>query len=366
MRFVIATVLLTGACPSIHAQNLVPNSGFEQFTFCPGGYSEHPEEFHVKDWRPANRGTPDHFHSCSVGEADVPHNWAGVSEAFEGQGYIGLYAWMNNGISYREFAQCKLLRPLMKDSLYVFQFRYKLSSYSKYSIDRIAALLTDSVVMWNNDRAPNVKPTFQALQDSALTENTGTWETQRWEFRASGGEQFITIGNFYDDAQTHYYEIQFREAQQIMLKDAAYYYLDAVELFSPFVVDSLNRLRPPFKPEQVTLNTNYILKNVQFEFDSYRLLARSFDELDILARYALKHPRLLIRLSGHTDDIGGEKYNKKLSENRAATVAKYLMLQGISSDRIEFFGYGKTKPLMPNGTEEAREMNRRVEILFAE
>ena len=366
MRFVVAFVILIVAYHSLRSQNLVPNPGFEAYTVCPGGYNEHPEEFHVNDWRPANGGTPDHFHSCSVGEADVPHNWAGVSDAFEGHGYIGLYAWMSLGINYREFAQCKLISPLVKDSLYVFQFHYKLSSYSKYSIDRLGVLLTDTLISWRRDQAPNIKPTFHALRDSALTENTGSWESGRWEFRAKGGERFITIGNFYDDGQTHSYKIQFRDIQQEMLKDAAYYYVDGVELYSPFAKDSLENLTPQFRPERVALNTTYVLKNIQFEFDSYKLLATSFDELDQLARFTLKHPRVLLRLSGHTDDVGGDRYNKKLSENRARSVAKYMMLQGIATDRIEVIGYGKTKPLIDDETEDARAVNRRVEIVFSE
>jgi outer membrane protein OmpA-like peptidoglycan-associated protein len=359
-----AALLVAGF--SLDAQNLVPNPGFEEFKFCPGGYSERPEEFHVKDWYPANPGTPDHFNSCSHGEADVPHNWAGVSDAFEGHGYVGLYAWMNIDINYREFVQCKLISPLIKDSLYVFRFHYKLSSYSKFSIDRIGVLLTDSMVSWKRDRAPNISPTFHALRDSALTEHTGSWETGSWEFRASGGEQFVTIGNFYDNAQTRHYDIQFRTPQQVLLKDAAYYYLDGIELYSPFAKDSIDNLRPGFTPDRVALNTDYILKNIQFEFDSYKLLATSFDELDQLAAYALKYPRLLLQLSGHTDDIGGERYNKRLSENRAKTVAKYLLMQGVATERVEVAGYGKSKPLVYNDTDDARQINRRVEIRFSE
>src|SRR5687768_2852373 len=97
------------------SQNLIPNPGFEAFSECPGNYSEAAHEFRAEGWRSATMGSPDHFHSCSVGEADVPHNWAGVSEAFEGNGYAGIYLWMNDASnSYREYLQCKLLQPLIK------------------------------------------------------------------------------------------------------------------------------------------------------------------------------------------------------------------------------------------------------------
>jgi OOP family OmpA-OmpF porin len=94
------------------------------------------------------------------------------------------------------------------------------------------------------------------------------------------------------------------------------------------------------------------------------LLPSSFDEMDELAKYVLKNPHFKLQLSGHTDDRGGDRYNSTLSKNRASSVAKYLMMQGIAANRIEIFGYGKSKPLVNTNTEEARTINRRVEIRF--
>src|SRR5215213_385694 len=120
-----------------NGQNLVPNPGFENYSSCPGNFSEAAHEFRAIDWRSATIGTPDYFNSCSIGEAGVPHNWAGVSDAYEGKGYAGIYLWMNDANEYREYLQCRLLEPLIKDSVYNIQLHYKLSSYSKYAINRI-------------------------------------------------------------------------------------------------------------------------------------------------------------------------------------------------------------------------------------
>src|SRR5688500_6154437 len=87
-------ICLVYASYGLSAQNLVSNGSFENFTQCPGSFSEAKHEFRVLDWYSANTGTPDHFHSCSDGEASVPYNWAGVSDAFEGHGYAGIYMWM--------------------------------------------------------------------------------------------------------------------------------------------------------------------------------------------------------------------------------------------------------------------------------
>ena len=133
----VAVIAITSGITSAQPQNLVPNGGFEDYRRCPGDFSESAEEFAVLGWRSASRGTPDHFHSCSSGDANVPYNWAGVADAWEGDGYAGIYVWMSDDNQYREYLQCKLAQPLVKDSTYEIGFRFKLSSYSKYAVDRI-------------------------------------------------------------------------------------------------------------------------------------------------------------------------------------------------------------------------------------
>ena len=112
-----------------------------------------------------------------------------------------------------------------------------------------------------------------------------------------------------------------------MLKDASYYYLDDVRLTAVYN-EKKDELLPEFEPTEIKVNTTYVLRNVQFEFDSYKLLPSSFDEMDELARYVLKNPHIKLQVTGHTDDRGGDKYNNALSKNRANSVARYLMLPG--------------------------------------
>jgi outer membrane protein OmpA-like peptidoglycan-associated protein len=365
MRSLLILFTAVGISSLSSAQNLVPNFSFEEYSSCPGNFSEAMHEFRANDWRSASMGTPDHFHSCSEGEADVPHNWAGVSEAYEGKGYAGLYLWMNNGLEYREYLQCKLLQPLLKDSMYTVGFHYKMSSYSKYAIDRIGLLLTDSLVSIRSDKVLSVKPTLSVVKDSALTETTGLWEKAHMDYKATGNETHLLIGNFFDNQTTRYYEVKFRPLSQPMLAYSAYYYIDDVRVIPQYMEKELiSPLIPEFALPNVTLNTTYILKNIQFELDSYKLTASSFDELDQIVAYMRKNPKARVQLFGHTDDQGGEKYNLKLSDNRAKSAAGYLVKVGIAQDRIETFGYGKSKPLMDDTSPEARAINRRVELRF--
>ena len=152
-----------------------------------------------------------------------------------------------------------------------------------------------------------------------------------------------------------------------MLSTSAYYYIDDVSV-TPLDVEpvSTETVRQLFDLEKVELNKDYILKNIQFEFDSYTLLSSSFKELNQVAEYLLANPNLNVRLSGHTDFLGTDEYNIVLSQNRARSVADYLISKGVKHGRINSFGFGKSRPIAPEKTDEARSINRRVEIRFIE
>jgi OOP family OmpA-OmpF porin len=348
------------------AQNLVPNPGFENFIHCPGSYSQASREFRVPDWTSANLGTPDYFNACSRGEADVPNNWAGTSDAYEGLGFAGIFLMVNNGLQYQEYLQSKLVGPLLKDSVYHLEFHYKLSSYSRFSINRIGLLLTDSMIVSKADKYLNLKPTLDICKDSALTTETGLWEKASMTYKAKGGERYVTIGNFYSNDQTKQYKIKFRPVGNEMLEIGSYYYVDAVKVIPKYILDQQEQLVPEFSIPTAKTNTNYVLLNIQFQLDSYKLIPPSFEELDALATYLHTNLKYKIQLFGHTDDQGADNYNLKLSENRAATVASYLVQAGIDKSRIEKFGFGERQPLMASTSDQARATNRRVEIRFIE
>lgn len=104
------------------------------------------------------------------------------------------------------------------------------------------------------------------------------------------------------------------------------------------------------------------LKNVFFNTGKFDLLPASFAELDVQVDFLNANPELKIEVSGHTDNIGTEASNQLLSQNRAKAVADYLIQRGISSTRISYKGYGSTKPITTNDTEDGRAKNRRVEL----
>lgn len=104
------------------------------------------------------------------------------------------------------------------------------------------------------------------------------------------------------------------------------------------------------------------LNNIFFETAKFDLLPTSFVELDKLVKILTDNPQMEISISGHTDNVGNDAINQTLSANRAKAVVDYLVSKSIVATRLQQAGYGKTKPLSTNDTEEGRALNRRVEF----
>jgi OOP family OmpA-OmpF porin len=349
------------------AQNLVPNPGFEELIRCPHSFSTDRKDFVVPGWNSATRGTPDFFHACSWGEADVPYNWAGSSNAHSGKGYAGIYVWSqrDDALNYREYIQCELAEALIAGRRYRVEFYFKLSSHSVYSVNRIGLVLTNQPINLDHDQVIEIKPVLSVEKDSSVTPVTGSWELASTDFVATGGEQHLIIGNFFDNKSTKSTRLPHRIGKNSMLTHSAYYYIDDVLLVSldPEIMRDTVTVTE-FDEKAVEFDRVYILKNIQFEFDSHVLMRSSFVELDKLVSYLMAYRDISVRLSGHTDFIGSDEYNLKLSRDRSRSVADYLISKGIDAGRITTYGFGKSRPLRREKTDEARSVNRRVEIRF--
>jgi len=116
----------------------------------------------------------------------------------------------------------------------------------------------------------------------------------------------------------------------------------------------------PLQPLEI--GKSVILNNVFFESDSYALRNESQIELNKVVQLLKSNPAIRIEISGHTDSTGNEAYNQKLSENRAKTVAEYLVSASIQADRLVYRGYGMIYPISSNESEEGKARNRRTEM----
>lgn len=105
-----------------------------------------------------------------------------------------------------------------------------------------------------------------------------------------------------------------------------------------------------------------VLEGINFEFDKATLLPIAYSILDKDVTMLKNDAALKVRAEGHCDIRGSDEYNQKLSERRAQTVLNYFVSKGIDKSRMSTIGYGRSKPLVPNTTEENMYKNRRVEV----
>ncbi|MBQ3999345.1 MAG: OmpA family protein [Paludibacteraceae bacterium] len=106
----------------------------------------------------------------------------------------------------------------------------------------------------------------------------------------------------------------------------------------------------------------FIVKNLHFATNKTRILSRSEQALNDLYMYLARNPQVRVKIVGHTDNVGKDEANQKLSDGRANAVMNELIERGISADRLQAEGRGETQPIDTNDTEEGRQNNRRVEI----
>jgi outer membrane protein OmpA-like peptidoglycan-associated protein len=119
-----------------------------------------------------------------------------------------------------------------------------------------------------------------------------------------------------------------------------------------------------YKLVVVTEKKIEIKQTVYFDFNKATIKPVSFPLLDEVAQALKDNPKIKVEVQGHTDSVGDDNFNLKLSQKRAESVRNYLIKKGISSDRMEPKGYGENVPIADNRTKEGRDQNRRVEFVI--
>ncbi len=126
-------------------------------------------------------------------------------------------------------------------------------------------------------------------------------------------------------------------------------------------------LIPIEKNDNISIETKeqpILLKNIFFESGKFELLNASLNEINKLAQMLRSNPSMIIEVHGHTDNVGPENENLELSNQRALAVKNALIDLGCPSTQIKHKGYGESKPIASNETEEGKKLNRRTEFII--
>jgi outer membrane protein OmpA-like peptidoglycan-associated protein len=358
--------------------NLVFNGSFEEYRFCPKRVDAVGILINVDGWYQPTKGSADYFNTCGSRECGVPKNKLGEQLPHDGEGYCGIYCSKND---YREYLQTRLRRKLRAGDSIRLTFFVSLSEQSTGAVATLGGLFTKEDI-YDTVRSILLHKEYETLSDDIFQVIATTYtpqvmnppdvpltDTRNWQcvtgiFVADGGEQYITLGNFNTAERSGYVEPD----SLVRLLPGSYYYIDDVFVeclnCEPPIADDLNVDSNYLTQEQPTFSvgSTFVLKDIFFEFDKSTILQQSFFELMRLITLLNTYPDMQIEVGGHTDSKGSDSYNQRLSESRAKAVADYLISKGISERRLQYRGYGKSKPIDTNETEEGRARNRRVEF----
>ncbi|MCF8257716.1 MAG: T9SS type A sorting domain-containing protein [Flavobacteriales bacterium] len=270
MAIVLLPLLVQGQ------QNLVPNGDFEELLSCPDNMGQW---YYTTNWNSANNASPDYFHVCGPPQillpADtfpflgVPDNLFGHQLPHSGDAYMGLYAMQLPDIDLRDYIQAQLTDSIIYGVRYKVSFHASLTGeYSRYAISTLGAHLSTEPLSSNSFSVFDVEP--QILNDPLypLTD-TIDWILITDTFVSrTGGERFITIGNFHRDVDS---DTLFFNPVPPSGNRCAYYYIDDVSVIAldsiPNGVEEYGGLRftvfPNPATDMVRIETRHDLGSVR-------------------------------------------------------------------------------------------------------
>lgn len=181
--------------PPAQGQSFVPNGDFEQHTGCPDGENE---LYHAIDWIDPTYWTPDYLHACGWGGYSTPNNAGGHQVPRSDSAYAGIFLYSSSPV--REYIETPLVPPLAAGSTYQFEMYINLLDNSKYSARNIGVYFSDTLVYTPTTVAMPFVP--QITNTDPDYPDTMNWYPVTGSYTAHGGESYLIIGNFDDDANT--------------------------------------------------------------------------------------------------------------------------------------------------------------------
>lgn len=170
------------------------------------------------------------------------------------------------------------------------------------------------------------------------------------------------IGTAKTDSKTGYYKIILTSGKKYGIYSKAEGYIPVNENIDLMKIDKYTEQEKNLQMFPIEVGQTIRINNLFFDTGKSELKEESFPELSRLINIMQSNPKMTIKISGHTDDVGSDIDNLKLSKDRASSVKIYLVKNGIDEKRITSNGYGETKPQVKNDSDENRQKNRRVEF----
>jgi outer membrane protein OmpA-like peptidoglycan-associated protein len=381
------------ACPAwLSAQvNLVLNPSFEltkpDAVVVPCEFSQYPHDFprRIDAWSSFRDGTPDLLQAAE--------NCDWLQQAHSGTQCLGIITYLpaadvGQKSDFHEFVQGQLSAPLKPGQRYRLEFwaledpaiaRAHLAKVygakaplAPLQAGNLGFLFTVAPFGERDISTAGVAVSrFRPQVNFPEPIRTGgKWAKYSAEWVPDQPFQYFTMGNFFSDKTTPNSESAtwHEEIEQKNKGKAAP--LDRVKRVAYLCVDDVSVTAVSLPATPVSME-KALLKERKFTFSAgvlfdtgkAELKPEAVPSLDSLHQFLEKYPSVVLGISGHTDDVGTDEYNQNLSERRALAVKNYLEIKGVSANRLRAKGFGESRPVADNSTEQGRQANRRVECV---
>jgi OmpA-OmpF porin, OOP family len=361
-QFILLFVL--AGTPHLFSQNLILNADFEKYKYCPPTFNQGGDNL-ITDWNQANAGTVDYYNVCSK-MVGVPKNTFGFQNAHSSNGYIGLVTYTPTKRNYREYLQTKLTKPLEANKIYCVEFFISLGDNAMYVSDGIGVYIGKEKLKSTLETSLNLRPQIKNPEGNFIT-TMEDWLLISDVYKAVGGEEYLTLGNFNTDKKT---KVKRRtiELPAGTAWEHAYYFIDDVSISQVKTKEECSCTAQLFSNQllnKATITNEFKeieIKSLLFDFDKWSLSTESERQLTIVSKLMLINPSYVLEVNGHADVLGDEQYNIDISKNRALAVIEFLKQKGVSEKKLKINYFGSTSPTAANETVEGRKQNRRVEF----
>lgn len=365
MKILRLFLLVLVASAKLCAQeNLILNSDFEKYKDLPTDIGQGKNC--LENWiNPVLAGGGDYYHADAESKkSNTGKNFFGKQEPHSGKAYAGICITRN----YREYLQTQLIKPLEKGR------NYKVELYISRGDAKWLGSMKGFCIIFSPDTfrlqkygPPMSKPPV-VFRNEAGYNNSEEWTLLSAVYEANGTEKHLTFGCFVYREKTEFTIMNYN-VEIPGKRNYAHYFIDDFTLI-PLNKESISegvieeKIPAIETPKLYETGKAHIFKNIVFESGKADLLPSSFNELNELAEYLNNNPDTKANIIGHTDNVGKKEDNLALSKNRAQTVLNFLKEKNVSATRLSSDGKGDSQPISTNDTEDGRQNNRRVEVVF--
>ena len=346
MKLII--ILLLTISSSVFSQNMVPNSSFEEINDTIGRFTKDNIDFKnkIKNWESPNTASPDLI------TPDFEEKFISAPTPRTGSNSIGIQAskhkWENK--YWSEYVGVQLTKPMIAHHLYHVEYYIRRAicitpsrNKDEFLKNNFGILFTTKPINSNSSEMLTGDDVIQP--DTSLLITKQQWVKISKYFTAKESYNFLYLGQFRDKNQN---------TQDIF---SSYYVIDDIS------VTAIDDIRKINKGLELPIGSIIPLKNVHFLSGTTQLSdKKSHKVLNEVVGYLNANPLVNIRINGHTDAVGNENSNLKLSEDRAKVIAQIISEKGIHKNRIKWKGFGEKNPIANNDHKEGRSKNRRVEF----